>query len=246
MMTSRPSESVAKPPSSGCPPRRYFGIFTKQQRWGLSLRGWVVMISLVLLAAVLWLLNIQPFLAATKREDTKILVVEGWMPPFAMKAAVAEFQAGHYEKVYTTGGPVIGNGGYVNDFNTLASVGAELLVAAGLPADLVQMVPSHVSGRDRTYSSAVALRDWFREHHHDVTAINIVSEDVHARRTWLLFQRAFGAEVKVGIIAIPNPDYQPKRWWRYSEGVREILGESIAYGYAKFIFSPEKTPAQVP
>jgi uncharacterized SAM-binding protein YcdF (DUF218 family) len=246
MMTSRPSEPVAKPPSSGCPPRRCFGIFTKQQRWGLSLRGWLVMISLVLLATVLWLLNIQPFLAMNKRVDTKILVVEGWMPPFAMKATVEEFQAGHYEKVYTTGGPVIGSGGYVNDFNTLASVGAELLVAAGLPADVVQMVPSHVSGRDRTYSSAVALRDWLRQHRLNVTAINVVSEDVHARRTWLLFQRAFGAEVKVGIIAIPNPDYQPKRWWRYSEGVREILGESIAYGYAKFIFSPEKATAQVP
>lgn len=237
---------VAKPRSAGSSPRRCLGIFTRQQRWGLSRRGWVVMISLVLLTAILWLLNIQPFLATTKRVDTKILVVEGWMPKFAMKAVVEEFQTGHYEKVYTTGGPVIGTGGYVNDFNTLASVGAELLVSDGLPSDLVQMVPSHVSGRDRTYSSAVVLRDWFREHHLNVTAINIVSEDVHARRTWLLFQRAFGAEVKVGIIAIPNPDYQPRRWWRYSEGVREILGESIAYGYAKFIFSPEKPPAQVP
>jgi uncharacterized SAM-binding protein YcdF (DUF218 family) len=220
--------------------------FTRRERWGLSRRGWLVLALLLFTLVLAWVLNVQAFLAPTTRVDTKILVVEGWVHPFAIAAAVKEFQAGHYEKVYSTGGSVIGTGGYVNDFNTVASVGAELLVKAGLPTDLVQMVPSHVSGRDRTYSSAVALRDWFRERHLNVTAINVVSEDVHARRTWLLFQRAFGDGVKVGIVAIPNPDYEPKRWWRYSEGVREILGESIAYGYAKFIFSPEKTAAQVP
>jgi hypothetical protein len=49
-------------------------------------------------------------------------------------------------------------------------------------------------------------------------------------------QRAFGRGVTVGIISIQNPDYDPKHWWRYSEGVRDVLGESIAYVYAKFLF----------
>lgn len=30
-------------------------------------------------------------------------------------------------------------------------------------------------------------------------------------------------EVTVGIISVPNSDYDPKHWWRYSEGVREIF-----------------------
>ena len=64
------------------------------------------------------------------------------------------------------------------------------LLAAGVPAEKLQIVPAHSVGRDRTYTSAVALRDWFRAQHINVTAINVVSEDVHARRTWLLFQRA--------------------------------------------------------
>ena len=126
----------------------------------------------------------------------------------------------------------------------MANVGGDALLAAGLPAESVQVVPAHTVGRDRTYTSALALRDWLRDHHVNVTAINVVSSDVHARRSWLLFQRAFGSEVKVGIVAIPDPDYEPRHWWRYSEGVREILGESIAYGYAKFIFSPEKSSGQ--
>jgi hypothetical protein len=220
--------------------RKCCGIFTRRERWGLSLRGWLAAVVFALLAATLWLLNVQPFLAPTKRLDTNILVVEGWINPQAIRAAVAEFQAGHYLKIYTTGGPVVGDGGYSNDFNTSASVGAELLVKAGLLAAQVQMVPSRVSGRDRTYSSALALRDYFRTHGLAGKNFNVLTEDVHARRTRLLFQEAFGTEAAIGIIAVPDPDYDPHHWWRYSEGVREILGESIAYLYAKFLFWPAK------
>jgi uncharacterized SAM-binding protein YcdF (DUF218 family) len=103
------------------------------------------------------------------------------------------------------------------------------------------MVPSHVSGRDRTYSSALALREFFQTNGLAVKNFNILTEDVHARRTRLLFQKAFGATADVGVVAVPDPDYVPARWWRYSEGVREILAESIAYLYAKFLFWPPKT-----
>jgi L,D-peptidoglycan transpeptidase YkuD (ErfK/YbiS/YcfS/YnhG family) len=40
-----------------------------------------------------------------------------------------------------------------------------------------------------------------------------------------------------------NPDYNPKQWWRYSDGVREVIGESIAYIYAKFFFYPSASLA---
>jgi uncharacterized SAM-binding protein YcdF (DUF218 family) len=214
------------------------GLLGRKERWSLTGRGWLFLVFVLALAAGAWLLNVQPFLAQTKRLDTNILVVEGWINPHAISIAVAEFQAGHYEKVYTTGGPVVGNGGYINDYNTSASVGANLLVKAGVPASLVQMVPSHVSGRDRTYSSALALREYFQTNGVVVKSFNVLTEDVHARRTRLLFQEAFGRETTIGIIAVPDPDYDARHWWRYSEGVREVLGESIAYIYAKLIFWP--------
>jgi hypothetical protein len=140
---------------------------------------------------------------------------------------------------------VEGTGGYSNDFNTLASIGAELLVKDGMPADVVQMVPSHVFGRDRTYSSALKLREYFQTNGITVKAINVLTEGPHARRTRMLFQEAFGPDVTVGIIAVQDPDYNPKRWWHYSEGVREVIGESIAWVYAAFIFHPGK-PSQTP
>jgi uncharacterized SAM-binding protein YcdF (DUF218 family) len=227
-------------------PTKFFGLCSRRERWSLSWRGWLALVLFFLLLGISWLLNVQSFLAQTKRADTKILVVEGWIHPYAIEDAVKEFQTGHYEKVYTTGGPVVGSGGYLDDFNTSASVGAELLVKAGIPSAAVQMVPSHISGRDRTYSSAIALREWFSAHHLPVNSFNVLTEDVHARRTHLLFQKALGNKVVVGIVSAPSPEYDAKRWWHYSEGVREVLGESIAYVYAKFFFHPPTVPEQVP
>ena len=218
--------------------QKFWGVLARKESWRLSWRGWVIFILAGLLIAVLLLLNIQPFLAKTQRVNTNVLIVEGWVHEYAIRAAAKEFAAGSYQKIYTTGEPVLGNGGYTNDFNTSASVGAELLKKVGVADEFIQMVPSHISGRDRTYSSAIALREWFREQGMTIRSINVLTEDAHARRTQLLFQKAFGSDVDVGVISIPDPDYDAKHWWRSSEGVREVLDESIAYLYARIFFHP--------
>ena len=216
-----------------------WGILTRKERWALSWRGWLLLTSAGLVVACLVFLNIHPFLAVTHRVNTNVLVVEGWIPRYAIREAAEEFKTDSYQRIFTTGGPVEGSDGYTNDYNTSASVGAEILKKFGVPDDLVQMVPSRVTARERTYSSAVALRDWFREHNAPVQSINVLTEGAHARRTRLLYQEAFGRSMTVGIIAVSNPDYNPGQWWRYSDGVREVIGESIAYVYARFFFWPD-------
>jgi uncharacterized SAM-binding protein YcdF (DUF218 family) len=179
-----------------------------------------------------------PFLAITHRVgDADALVVEGWVHDYAIQAAADEFRSGSYRRVFTTGGPVVGIGGYINDFRTSASVGADLLKKAGVPNESLQMIPSHTIDRDRTYSSAIALRVWIQEHQPSVRRINVVTENTHARRTCLLFQKALGKHVQVGIIAVPNPDYDNRHWWRYSEGVKDVGSEALAYVYARLFFS---------
>ena len=217
---------------------RVFGLVNRKERWGLSWKGWLFVLVLLggLTVSVFFL--IYPFLAVTQRANTGTLVVEGWIPEYAIRAAVNEFRAGHYERVFTTGGPITGMGGYTNDYNTSANLGAGRLKAAGLAPNFIQMVPSRVSERDRTYSAARALRDWLQEHHVALQSVNVVTEDVHARRSRLLFKKAFGPGVKVGIIAVPSPDYDAKYWWRYSEGVKEVVTEAAAYMYAKLLFYP--------
>jgi uncharacterized SAM-binding protein YcdF (DUF218 family) len=218
--------------------QKLWGILRRKECWALSWRGWLLVTSAGLVAAYFVFLNIHPFLAVTHRMNTNVLVVEGWIQRYAIRGGVEEFKNGSYERIFTTGGPENGNGGYINDYQTSASVAAEALKRFGIPGDVVQMVPSRVIGRERTYSSAVALRDWFREHNTPVHRINVLTEDAHARRTRLLYQKAFGKNVAVGVIAVSNPDYDPTQWWRYSDGVREVIGESIAYIYARFFFYP--------
>jgi uncharacterized SAM-binding protein YcdF (DUF218 family) len=225
-------------PSSDNSSQKLWGILRREERWALSWRGWLLFTSAGLGAAYLAFLHIHPFLAVTHRVNTNILVVEGSMERYGIRGAAEEFKDGSYTRIFTTGGPENGTGGYVNDYYTSASVAAEGLKKLGIRDDLVQMVPSRVFARERTYSSAVALRDWFREHNISVHSINVVTEDAHARRTRLLYQKAFGKNVAVGVIAISNPDFDPKDWWRYSDGVREVIGESIAYIYAQFFFYP--------
>jgi uncharacterized SAM-binding protein YcdF (DUF218 family) len=235
--------------SSGNRSQKLCGIVTLKERWGLSWYGRLFVTSLLLLAIYAVVLSVHPFLAVTHRENTKILVVEGWMDEYAIRAGADEFKIGDYERVITTGGPVAGSGGYTNDYNTFASVGARRLKAAGVADELVHMVPSHVIGRDRTYNSAIALRKWLPDHNTMSRSFNVVTEDAHARRTRLLFQKGFGNGVRVGIISIPNPDYDAKHWWRYSEGVREVIGEGIAYTYTRVFFyqsepSREERPSE--
>jgi hypothetical protein len=219
-----------------------WGLVTRKERWGLSWSGRLSVLAAIFLAFYLCLFHIYPFLATTHRVNASVLVVEGWIHEYAIRAASNEFQNNHYERIFTTGGPVEGNGGYVNDYQTSASVGADLLKKYGLTNESVQMVPSRVMDRDRTYGSAVALRNWFRDHNMSVSSIDVVTESLHARRTQFLYQKVFGRHVPVGIIAVPNPDYNPKHWWRYSDGVREVLGESIAYLYARVLFYPPASP----
>ena len=226
--------------SSGNRAQKLCGVIRLKERWGLSWYGRLFVILLLLLAIYAVVVNVHPFLAVTDRVDTKILVVEGWMNEYAIRAGADEFKTGDYEYIVTTGGPVPGSGGYTNDYNTFASIGARRLKAAGIADDLVQMVPSHGIGRDRTYTSAIALRTWLSDHNMMSRSFNVVTEDAHARRTRLLFQKAFGNGVRVGIISIPNPDYDAEHWWRYSEGVREVVSESVAYLYAKLFFWPTR------
>ncbi len=124
MISDEETKQIEAPPIHR--PRKCCGLLVRKERWSLSWRGWLGFVFAVLAGASIFLFRIHPFLAETHREQTNVLVVEGWIHEYAIRAAVDEFKNGPYEHVYTTGGPVEGNGGYINDFNTAASVGADL------------------------------------------------------------------------------------------------------------------------
>jgi len=89
--------------SQGEKSRKFWGIITRKQRWGLSWRGWLILVALAFASVFLLFLNVQPFLSVTHRVSTDILVVEGWIPTYAIRTSVEEFKAGSYQRIFVTG-----------------------------------------------------------------------------------------------------------------------------------------------
>jgi len=187
--------------------------------------------SLVFIFFVVGFFSIHSFLSVTHRIPAKVMVIEGWLPDYALESALEEFKRDGYERMFTTGGP-LDRGSHLREYGTFAGVAAATLLKLGAPADSLTAVPSSERYRNRTYASAVALRDHLRQMGLTNTAFNLFTEGTHARRSWLCFRRAFGPETTVGVIAIENRDYDSSAWWRYSAGVKTILSETLGFTYA--------------
>lgn len=225
--------------------KRLWGLLRRRQCLAPTWQGWLV--ALLILAAVgtLAIREVHPFLAVNDPVPGEYLVVEGWAPDYALEEIIAEFHRNHYEKLFTTGGPLLW-GAPLSEYKTYAELAAATLVKRGLATNMVQAVPSSLVIQDRTYTSAVSLKKWFESHHLAVSRVHLMTEGPHARRSRLLFQKALGKKIKVGITAIPLRDYDPQHWWRSSAGVRAVIDESIAYVYARLFFHPKPSTAENP
>jgi hypothetical protein len=189
---------------------------------------------------VIFILTVHPFLAITDRVDTRYMVIEGWVPNYALEESLVEFKSKPYVKIFTVGADPL-SGTKIEKGDSVALAAFTRLTGLGMNPDLLQPVPAHIKYRNRTYESAVALRKWIEEHHLPVTSFNLVTLGPHARRSRLLFEKAFAGQARVGIISVENREYDPKRWWKYSEGVKELIGEGVGYVYARFFFHPDET-----
>lgn len=163
------------------------------------------------------------------------MVVEGWLPDFALERALREFNRRHCQLMLVTGGP-IEQGHMLVSYKNFAELAAAILEQLGLDRRMIKAIPVPNVIRDRTYASAIALKAWLNQAPLPITAINLVSLGTHARRSRLLFEKALGPGIAVGIIAIPDARYDPRAWWKSSMGVRTTLNELIAYLYARFFF----------
>ena len=177
------------------------------------------------------------FLAITDPCPGGVLVAEGWMPDYMLQETMAEFRRYNYAKLLVTGGP-IEKGAPLCEYKNTAEFSTAILLRMGLATNAVQAVPMPETRRDRTYASALTLKRWLQAHGGVPAHINLMTGGVHARRSRLLFVKAFGTEVRIGVVAIPDREFETQRWWTSSAGVRTVLAEMIAYGYARLLFHP--------
>jgi len=198
-----------------------------------------------LVVGLVFVLTINDFLAINRRVEANILVVEGWVCNHpAIREAAEEFARGQYRLLITVGGPV-GEADGNPDQPSSAMLAANRLQELGMDKRriIVLAVPK-VSGH-RTYASALALRNWLRDSKTQTTGVNVFTIGPHARKSLVLFSRALGPGIAVGVIAGTDDDYDPDRWWMSVRGIYVIFRKLLGYIYAVTWPLPEDIPLNV-
>jgi len=214
-----------------------WGIFRRRQLIVPTWRGWLLLVLVAGGCGFLLVRNAYSFLSVTDSKPGGYLVIEGWAPDYASRQAIEEFSSRPYQKLFTTGGP-LENGAPLSDYKTYAELEAATLLKMGVGSNNVQAAPAPRVRQDRTYASAVALKRWLADHNMPSTNVNVVTVGPHARRSRLMFQKAFGKDTSVGVIAVVPFEYNQTDWWRSSQGFRGVTSEFLAYVYAKLLFRP--------
>ena len=210
----------------------------RREIWLPTLWGWLVLLIAGAAAVVLLARDLYGFLAPNQPVGARILVVEGWMDPEGLDQAVAAFRSRGYERVVTTGGPVEYWARPRPGAATYADIAADYLKQHGLENVPVAAAPAPAADRERTYLSAVAVRDWARRSGLRFDALDVFSWGPHARRTRMLYRLAFGPDVRIGVFAARSSDYAAEAWWRTSIGSREVLEQAAALLWQKCFFWP--------
>jgi hypothetical protein len=193
----------------------------------------------VILAGTLILLstNLYAFLAPEAEPHHGLMVVEGWIHDFALDEAVTIYRNGDYSMIVCTGVP-IETGSYIQEYRSYPEMTAARLRKMGVdPSEIVVAVADYEK-KDRTYLSAVALRQAFITYNIEDTDLHLITTGPHGRRSRMLFQKALGPDYSIGITCLEEASYNADDWYTSSEGVRSVLSELIAYTYAKLFFHP--------
>lgn len=213
-------------------------LFRRRNVWLPTFWGGLLMLAVaVALAAGLALSAFALMAPQAPAPGARTLVVEGWIDRAELRHAAAAARKGRYDRVLTTGGPIEPEID-LGDRKNLAARAAAELRAIGLTEVPVIAVPAPASAQDRTYLSAVMVREWVAQNDPALASLDLYSAGVHARRSWLVYRMAFGDAVEVGVLSAPPTHYDPPRWWTTSTGVKTVIGEAISLAWTKCCFWP--------
>ena len=193
-------------------------LFRRRQVWLPTWQGALLLVVVVAASALIGLRHLATWLAphdpAVGRDGqgARTLIVEGWLDEDGLDAAIAVIARGRYERVVASGGP-IDSWREGQRWPTYAERAADYLRRHGVTAIPVVAVAAPESMQDRTFVSAVVVRDWLRR------------QAMRRRRRSLLGQRSrapFTPRLPDGI--------RPGRRGRRHRGAAAALSPSNAGG----------------
>ncbi|MDR1170969.1 MAG: hypothetical protein LBL24_00790 [Bacteroidales bacterium] len=201
----------------------------------LTLWGWLTVAGGVALLTYIWFVTIHDFLALNEPVNAPVLVVEGYVPDYVLDSVAVVWKNKPSVLIVCAGLPVrkgefcVGYGSYA-DYNTA------YLRANGVDSLHVVSAPALQTDRERTYTTAVAAMERLKALGYASGKVDVVCLGTHARRSLLLYRKAFRHGWNVGVISY-GADY-PRQWWRTSEGARAVVYEMFAYLYCAIFFHP--------
>lgn len=216
-------------------PRRQtklWGLVSFKPRWGLTIQGCLGILLAIALSGWLLLTRLEAFFSLSAPVEAEILIVEGWIADNGIIGSMAEFELHPYQLLITAGSN-FGRGEYLSEYKDFAHLSEATLITLGFDPEKIQPIPTPRAKRDRTLTSALEVKKWLQKNQIYPSGINVYSENVHGRRSWLIYKEAFEPEIKVGIISHPGENYDPKRWWASSEGFKRVTSEILSYLYTK-------------
>jgi hypothetical protein len=199
----------------------------------IVLPTWRIGVPAVLFLAILcgvFVKGIYPWLAVTDPlPKAPYLIVEGWMPDYALKSAAERISADHVTLALCTGVP-IERGTLVSSYGNYANYAEATLATMGASPEKIAAVPADLSRTERTRMMARAVESKLTalEIPDGRKRINVITVGTHARRSRQIYQEELGKAWQVGVVSIPDQETDPDRWFLQSTGVKNVINESIA------------------
>jgi len=197
----------------------------------------LILISLILLSASAFIIkNLANYLAQQQPQHKGILVIEGWVSEQTLRQAINTYQTGAYQQIITTGGLIKNK--HQKTHKTYADSAAAFLLKNNINKTQITSLPTPESAQNRTFLSAVIVRDWLLQKNSASQTLDVISEGVHARRTLVLYKMAFAKKINIGIIAGRPQEYSLDFWWRTSTGAKTTITEAIGLMWVTCCFYP--------
>lgn len=176
-------------------------------------------------------------------------MVECWIGAAGVRDAAVEFNQGGYRYIVASGG--LTGDRWSEKRWSYVEAAERILLQSGVPPDRIIPASSGDFERQRTYEMAVAARQALLARGIEPRTINVFTREAHARRSRLVFSKAFGSAMNVGVISWAPPGYNDEPWWHSSERAEDFLKETVGYAFELFLNSGREfhflsTPAGKP
>ncbi len=192
-------------------------------------RKWKGPVLAIALLVIVLLAGVQDFLAVSTPIGHGVLVVEGWIPDSSFADALETFRTGTYTDLVIVGGSSHRVEGVRLEERLVSSGTSE---TDGGTHHTPVFLPL-TGNRNRTYATALTFRSWADQSHRSIQSVDVFTEGVHARKSWILFRKALGGKYSVGIISGPERSYDPNRWLLSRRGLLVVSRNVAGYCYFK-------------